>query len=1719
MSLFDGKFIVNAPPSDFFTRSQVTLTRNRVDFSLGNSFKRVIPSGDQYFRFYNVQDKREIYLIVENSSNTDIANAYFPTGYWKDNVIVSQIQPAGRMLLRIVTQNGQIYYEALTDMALLTPPPVNTDSGFFNTINEIIAYGFDVETTNHNALFYINSSSSVRNIAVARGRQLAFEDTGVGNINNELTSYLSDTRIERIVIDEANELAYVIGSFDGRFRQSSLPGATGVSIVEVDLTNGAFSLFKGNAPISASDAIIVDRKLILINNSSGLIAYDLDTANQLWNIVNSGGNTRNLTTDGTHVFASCVTKLGTINVGSNLHFIGKVNATTGVIDSTFINNQAPFNASVNIETVIAHSGTLFFATSNGNTYAGQPYLGIVKLNPVTGLRDLSVATNTGFNASSCVPKFIAGPANTLYLSAVGFSASYSNAGSTVSGVSLFYKISTINGFADAGFNIGVGFSSPVNQRIFGRYKAPNLFLSSSSTLNSPTSFGTIAKVNPTTGAQDTSYQPVGTKYSLTHELIAYQDSIILFNGFGGTTIYESRGFVFPTINTYLVKFDLSTRSVASLGIVNLSSHAIRCLVVGNNAHSNKVFVGFESSAFPETAYGNILKVFNANTFVEDTGYPTFNGRISFKATISSIIQIGDLLYVSGQFENVQDSDGIYSGSPSFAVINIITKKVVRDSRYSLPFIPNATSIIPASRMSIYADKIYIMNNSIGLVNIIDIVSGEVIGDTKFPISISVAGIFIEQAIQAYDKGVVAVGSISRACFILSKEKLLFKNSAPTILTSTPILGIAGHAELENKISGISYHSTSGGQTVKFVVNTQNETISDGALPPVSGLGFLPAARQKRFVVPYVNYLSDIFFACYELVFNNKTRQGVARINSNVTDVDEAANALELPTSIVIQNSVQVKIKKDTNEPMILSRNTVKAEVRGLSIPNGLLVNPLTGNLQGRIETPVVQTVSTQYRIINALGQVDSNNTNIQIVDRAPWRNIAVGKGVSNAEIKSTVDVGNKMFVGGDFSHIGVVYNGISRISTAGVLNRTALAKCHDFNGTVNRVYVNGNDLFVFGTFTKYGEFNYPYFVKINLVTGEADHTFMNGLGSGFGGFSDMNFPVAYAQVLGNNVYIAGSFTTINGNPCGNVVALNKITGAIDNAFNSGVAVGGPITDINLEPVEGRLWLAGSFTQFAGNSNARSLAVLSPLTGALNHNFFTTLAFNGNSLRIINKDGFVYVVGSFTQYRGNARNYIVKLNGSNGNDDATFSKFGATNPLITSISSSDTTIGITATAGTYDGNPVTGFLSILANNGDYVATASASSTKSVHGLGSDQYVVGGDFTQINSSNSRKLAIINGLTGANITVYDNDKFLQQKPILDVKSYAGQLIIGNSDAWELESRSSFAAFEYSENNGLQLLNSYPNISGGGAIVNKILLSYDGLSLFIAGDFTSYNSNSSPRLVKITLSNGSIDSSFAVGSGFNNTVNDIDYLNMYGTSSLDNGIIAVGIFSTYKGSAADKIVTINGQGSLFQAGTNNLGTPRRIIHTYNGVHIVEGFTQINGNAVPTGIARTNGVSFGAIPAGLNNDPLNNKIEIDVFRNLYVYNNVTGEIRKYTPSDSYSAQSGLKTYSPAGPNSVFKNQGNFLTLAGTLGGNITYDSILYNSSIVSVKTLNLDKDTRIEVPDTQSGNGEVRDMVASGNTTLIVSSSNAGVVPFIKGLYGHIIRLNKSGETTPYNY
>jgi uncharacterized delta-60 repeat protein len=168
-----------------------------------------------------------------------------------------------------------------------------------------------------------------------------------------------------------------------------------------------------------------------------------------------------------------------------------------------------------------------------------------------------------------------------------------------------------------------------------------------------------------------------------------------------------------------------------------------------------------------------------------------------------------------------------------------------------------------------------------------------------------------------------------------------------------------------------------------------------------------------------------------------------------------------------------------------------------------------------------------------------------------------------------------------------------------------------------------------------------------------------------------------------------------------------------------------------------------------------------------------------------------------------------------------------------------------------------------------------------------------------------------------------------------------------------------------GLDLTFASGTVTSTGNVASSVVQS-DG-KIVIGGTFTSYNGTSINRIARVNT-DGSLDATFNVGTGVNQLISKV-------LLQSDGKIIIVGNFTTYNGTARNRIVRLNSDGSIDGTFTVGTGANSQIYSAglqSDGKIIIGGtFTSYNGTTGVNRLARLNsdGTLDGTFSAGTGPD------------------------------------------------------------------------------------------------------------------------------------------------------
>ncbi|HEV2390904.1 MAG TPA: Calx-beta domain-containing protein [Verrucomicrobiae bacterium] len=353
------------------------------------------------------------------------------------------------------------------------------------------------------------------------------------------------------------------------------------------------------------------------------------------------------------------------------------------------------------------------------------------------------------------------------------------------------------------------------------------------------------------------------------------------------------------------------------------------------------------------------------------------------------------------------------------------------------------------------------------------------------------------------------------------------------------------------------------------------------------------------------------------------------------------------------------------------------------------------------------------------------------------------------------------------------------------------------------------------------------------------------------------------------VGIAGNPTTAFVNII-DAQSFNQQPGQVDTFFDPNAGFNDDVFGIALQP-DGKFVVGGNFT-IADGQPINRIARLNP-DGTLDESFLTTTLVGANDVVravVSQTDTRVLVAGAFTTINAVVRNSIARLNYDATLDTGFNPGSGADGPIY----ALNETFDLTGPRKIYAGGSFNSF------NGTIRPALIR---------------LNNDGTVDNTFNTG--------AGANGTVYAIVAYPTNSP------HAGQVLVGG----DFTSINNVACGRIARLNSDGSVDTFFNSAGTGAdtAVRAIALQTDD-RILIGGSFTNINGFALNRIARLN-DDGSVDSSFQVGVGADDTVNAI-------TVQPDNRILVVGGFKTASGATRKRITRLMPDGTIDP--TINFGT-----------------------------------------------------------------------------------------------------------------------------------------------------------------------------------------------------
>jgi uncharacterized delta-60 repeat protein len=562
----------------------------------------------------------------------------------------------------------------------------------------------------------------------------------------------------------------------------------------------------------------------------------------------------------------------------------------------------------------------------------------------------------------------------------------------------------------------------------------------------------------------------------------------------------------------------------------------------------------------------------------------------------------------------------------------------------------------------------------------------------------------------------------------------------------------------------------------------------------------------------------------------------------------------------------------------------------------------------------------------------------------PNDSFVVGTGFNQVVYTIALQSDGKILVGGRFtSYSGVSSSGIIRLNTNGSVDNSFVVGT-GFNTIVNTIALQPDGkILVGGYFTEYSGVSYNNIIRLN-DDGSIDESFVIGTG-----FNNTIFSIALQP--DGKILVGGEYNEYSGVSSNYIIRLNN-DGSIDSSFVIGTGFNQIVLTIELQS-DGKILVGGGYNEYSGVSSNRIIRLNND--GSIDESFIVGDGFDNSVYTIaLQSDGKILVGGFFTSYSGVSSSGIIRLNTDGSVDNSFVIGTGFDSGVYSLKILSDGKIAVGGGFIGYDGTTSPGIV-LLNNDGSlfnlYIGTGFGGGILTISETNNGNILVGGEFTQFNGTNSNCIIMldinlslssyrttnqlcvypINGFTYNGNLVFDafNNQILDDQVFTIQLQSDGKVLVGGDFTNGIIRLFPNGSIDPTFNVG----------SGFDGYVNNIELQSDG-KILVGGFFTSYNGVNYNLIIRLN-SDGSIDTSFVIGTGFDGGVRDIEVLP-------DGRILCGGAFTSYSGVSRNRIIRLNTDGSVdtgFVIGTGFNNNVKTIALHSDGKILVGGdFTTYSG-------------------------------------------------------------------------------------------------------------------------------------------------------------------------------
>ena len=442
---------------------------------------------------------------------------------------------------------------------------------------------------------------------------------------------------------------------------------------------------------------------------------------------------------------------------------------------------------------------------------------------------------------------------------------------------------------------------------------------------------------------------------------------------------------------------------------------------------------------------------------------------------------------------------------------------------------------------------------------------------------------------------------------------------------------------------------------------------------------------------------------------------------------------------------------------------------------------------------------------------------------------------------------------------------------------------------------SGSSLYVAGTDTRPNQPNTTYLLKLNANTGAVDPTFPQT--SSFDGT-----PKSLA-VQGNSLYVGGSFTHY-GPTRVDFAKLDATTAAIDAAFASATL---GYTDVDAMIFNNTdLYIGREFPGPSGVPS--TLAKLDAGTGITDPNFTQTYSLDYGVSGMALSATSLYIGGSFTTYRGAPAWRLAKIDAATGVLDSTFTQKTGANSNVRSLALSGNNLVVGGDFSTYRGQWVgrVAKFDITGNIADPTFTQRSGSgpnndVTALALMGSSLYLAG-YFTTLNGVNAAFLAKIDPTSAALDTTFTQSTG-PGGVALALLPVNGALYVGG----RFTSYRGAATGSLLKVDPVTGAVDSTFASGAKATGTVNALAASGSALYLGGSFGTYGANPAVNLARVDLSTAALDTTFTQATGAGVVSTPTTFSEVLALSVSGGSLNIGGYLQSYRGAPMSGVAKIN--------------------------------------------------------------------------------------------------------------------------------------------------------------------------------------------------------------------